>query len=198
MLSLTWHTTTAQQMPAGSTDALGILARSHTKHTGAVASSTAAETRPHAHTLACITTCLHILSGSDSSLQGDYEALSCFVFGPVKLQRANGWQVKISGFWDEINPLDWKKKKKNALHRMKPMLLPLKRNIELSGGILLLLFTDIITQLPKCILNGNRVNNACFLDGHMQNLSFYTMRFEWADSTKPSSNIKTHDNVCAS
>lgn len=63
-----------------------------------------------AHTLACITTCLHILSGSDSSLQGDYEALSSFVFGPVKLQRANGWQVKISGFWDEINPLDWKKK----------------------------------------------------------------------------------------
>lgn len=41
-------------------------------------------TLAHGHT--CITTCLHILSCSDSSLQADYEVLSCFVFGALKLQ----------------------------------------------------------------------------------------------------------------
>lgn len=81
MLSLTWRTTSTQQMPAGSTDAPGAPFRSHTKNARAVASSINAmckRTRPkraRAHT--------HMpahLEPERCSRQADYEVLSCSVF----------------------------------------------------------------------------------------------------------------------
>lgn len=183
MLSLTWRTTTAQQMPAGSTDASGIPAplsykehwscRFHLQTHAHVETTqkTCARTHTYKQPKACTQMLNHMPAHSErqrAALWADYEGfiLLC-VPGAVGLHERRGGRSKCVCFRTllRINPLDLKVKKK----------------------CMKLDETDaVIAKLSKGKLGRNKDNNTSSWDRGALFMKYYKGGFQSFDRAKAS------------